>query len=186
MLTKGSKILIREDGQRANVEALQISDLVFDPLKDQYVEIVDILRRKVLFSKYEKPQDHPLYPSLIRHGSVSTNRPNCDLLTSPNQPILATFKSGESGGYPELTKVRAREFVSRSERRQANVEEIEYFAVFTNNPQTFDVSGVLVSGYSSDVYEQSPSDSRQVQFAKKTRSQSINTDHPRVLLKAGE
>lgn len=154
MLTQGSMVLIREDGTRKPVEQLQISDLVFDPWADEYVEIVDILSRKVEFDGEMQPWSNPLYPVTLKSGCIAKSRPTTDLLVSPSQPVRHVEKLAQPGSLPILKKSRA-QVLACDPQRQANpriVQDVTYYAVFTQQQRTLDVSGVLLSTFSADVY----------------------------------
>lgn len=89
MLVKGTKIPVREEGQRLAVENLQISDLVFDPFADKSCEIVDILARSVALDPSPRGvTKHPLQPVLLRRDALGQDRPSEGVLVSPSQGIL--------------------------------------------------------------------------------------------------
>ena len=154
MLTEGSMVLIREDGTRKPVEQLQISDLVFDPWADEYVEIVDILSRKVEFDGQAQPWRNPLYPVTLKSGCVAKSRPSTDLLVSPSQPVRHVERLAQPGSLPILKKSQAKVLALNplSDAHPSKIRDVTYYALFTQQARTLDVSGILLSTFCVDVY----------------------------------
>lgn len=146
-------VLVRESGVRKPVESLIISDLVYDSWAGKYVEIVDILSRTI---ELDSAKNEPLFPVCIKQGSIATDRPSRDLLVSPSQVIfyVRCSEKGRSTS-PLLEKGVARAIADRQKAtvRKGLLKEITYFALFTEEKQSLDVSGVLLSTYNSNIYE---------------------------------
>lgn len=152
MLTSGSMVLIREGGARKPVDELVISDLVFDPWAQKYVEIVDILSRKVELEG--DPDKHPLYPIQLRVGSVATGRPHENLLVSPSQVICCIECSSKASEMPVFQKYMASSLLNISEvKYNLHLKEVTYFAIFTEKKQIIDVSGIMLSTFCQDVFK---------------------------------
>jgi hypothetical protein len=79
MIAKGMPVQIRRSGTSVPVERLEIGDLVYDPLIDNYIEIIDILSRKTT-----RLGDAL---TLLPAGQLGMDMPRRDLLVSRQQPI---------------------------------------------------------------------------------------------------
>lgn len=156
MLTKGSPVLVREEGKRRNIEDISIGDFVFDPLANEYCEIVDILAREVAFST---GYDHPLYPVKLEKDSIRPGRPDRTVWVSQSQQIYYVPRQKSQTTIPELLRdeacIVARCF--RNNDAQRKFSSVWYYALFTETKQTLDVAGVLMSTYSTDVYQKTVS-----------------------------
>lgn len=154
MLVKGTRVLVREEGQRLAVENLMISDLVFDPFADNYFEIVDILARSVILDPPPHGQTkHKLQPVRLRRDALGQGRPSNTILVSPSQGILTVSKD-DKGDIPSTQLVTASSISdSATSSGRSSVTKCKYFALFTEKPQYLDVSGLLLTTYSNDVYK---------------------------------
>lgn len=151
MINKGSLVRVHKDGERRRVEDISISDFVFDPFTDEYCEIVDILSREVT---YPTGRDHPLYPVEVHAGAVGPGRPDRTVWVSPSQPLYYVQKGAGRRQIPELQRNLARAVVPiyQNWAQKNQFTSITYFALFTENRRTLDVSGLWLSSYSSDLY----------------------------------
>lgn len=153
MLISGNKVLIRENGTQKLVDDLMISDLVYDPWAQKYIEIVDILSRTVDLYSIEEAGMHPLHPIVLEAGSIAKSRPREDLLLSPSQVIYHVVRSPNLNETPLLRKSKASLIGSPLEKKGKALKAATYFAIFTEVEQTMEVSGVLLKTYSSNIYE---------------------------------
>jgi hypothetical protein len=150
MLSQGLQVLIRDNGQRESVENLKISDLIFDPVEKQYVEIIDILAREICL----EASSSPLNPVTIKAGSVLPGRPSQDLLVSPAQTIVFPKIYG-TAKYPIITRLAASSFAENAKDSQtAEPNRIKYFALFTENSQLMEVSGVFLETYRACIFSE--------------------------------
>lgn len=153
MLTKGNRVLIREDGTRKPIEELLISDLVFDPWGDKYIEIVDILSRTIDLNGAGEGGTHPLHPVMIKAGAMVGSRPREDLMVSPSQGIYYMVRSSDWRAPLVLRKGPASSIGVPFENKKVSLNTITYFAIFTEREQILDVSGVLLTTLSHSVYD---------------------------------
>lgn len=157
MLTNGSMILVREEGDRRPVESLQISDFIFDPIADKYCEIIDILSREIRSEWLGEKYEHPLRPVVLDADLLGPGRPTHQTIVSPSQPIL-TVQSSNTLTTPMTANVTAASLATRSERLPRNFlpesAAVTYFALFTTSQQLLDVQGLLMQTYSQDVFQE--------------------------------
>lgn len=149
MFTSGTQIQIRESGTTILVDELEISDLVYDPLKRNYQEIVDILKRTI---KIATNGYHPLRPIQVRAGSAGAGQPSRDLVISPSQCVLDVF--GDQSGHRAIEFILASSLVQRGQAKTLiDLQEVTYFAIFTHNKSIISTEGMLALTYSPAVLE---------------------------------
>ena len=153
MLVQGAMILMREEGHRLAVEDLKIGGFVFDPFADKYCEIIDILARSVVLEPPPEGQNkHPLCPVQLRPDILGLGRPTEPVWLSPSQGILTASKE-KPGRTPVTELVTASRYASgHTSREQCSMAECKYFAIFTEKPQYLDVSGLLITTFTDEVY----------------------------------
>lgn len=94
MMCDGTLIQIRRCGTTKRIETLLIGDLVYDPIADNYQEILDILTRQ---------HDGP--PGLlytIAAGSLMQGRPTADLTVTRQQRLLAFAENNAARRVQEI------------------------------------------------------------------------------------
>lgn len=93
MIARGMTVQIRRSGAAVAIERLEIGGVIYDPLRDDYLEIVDILSRENALPGR----------ALVRIGAGQRGpgRPRRNLLVSPQQPVAVTARPGASA-MPEL------------------------------------------------------------------------------------
>lgn len=129
MISRGMPIQVRRCGTSVRVEHLSIGDIVYDPVRDNYLEIVDILSRDTT----------RLGNRLVRLSadSLTRNRPSSDLFISPQQ-IVGVPQKGHPAGHGWL----------KPEPACKLGEEVdilcELFAIFTENSGWICAAGVLL------------------------------------------
>lgn len=151
MLVKGAPVLCDSEGSRKLVEELQIGEHIYDPLAEKSVEIVDILSRKIDLSKWPRATRAALTPLQIFPASIARNIPYQTVRVSPSQPVFFTDGSGRR-------KVLRCDHASALAKAVDGVESciirrVEYFAIFTEASQVFNVGGLLVQGFSPEIYD---------------------------------
>ena len=155
MLSKGSRILLREDGTECLVEQLTIGTTVFNPLSRKYFKVEDILSRQV---DYSLCRSHPLLPIVIEASEIDVGRPRHRVLVSPSQAIFACERQSEESTYAVASVRTASSLFPRAHDNEAAQEfskYITYYAVFSKQRQFLDVSGLLMQTYDFSVYEKS-------------------------------
>ncbi len=99
MIALGMRVQIRRGGAAIPVERLEIGDLIYDPLRDNYLEICDLLSRE------SGPPGHALIR--IAAGAQGPGRPARDLLVSPQQPVATVAPQPAELSRPEVRLVPA-------------------------------------------------------------------------------
>ena len=152
MLTSGSLVQVDKNGARKRVEDLIISDLVFNPWSGRYVEIIDILSRGIELDATEISRC-PVRPVIVPKGAVSANRPAQDICVSPGQGFFIAVP-GMNGKPAKLAEVMARDLpgISLAEVKRNEILSVKYFAIFTGDAEFMDVSGMLVSTFTPEVF----------------------------------
>ena len=129
MIATGMPVQIRRCGTSIMVDRLGIGDLVYDPVCDNYLEIVDILSRATA------PLDHRLVR--LRAGSLGTGRPSRDLLVSRQQPVGTVAPQGVAG--PVRFGFGAARHLGEEVRIPSRL-----FALFAERPGCICVAGALL------------------------------------------
>lgn len=89
MIAKGMPVQIRRSGTSVAVERLEIGDLLYDPLADNYIELVDIL------SRHSSLLSSPLIR--LRKDMLGQGRGQRDLLISRYQMVMVSTGANSSG-----------------------------------------------------------------------------------------
>jgi len=91
MIGQGMPVQIRRCGTSVLVERLSIGDVLYDPLADNYVEIVDILSRDSTRLGDQLAR--------IRAGQFGRDCPRQDVILSRHQPVAYPDRAHGSGPY---------------------------------------------------------------------------------------
>jgi hypothetical protein len=153
MLTGQTRVQIRAEGGSIAIEDLKISDLVYNPLTQEYVEIIDILHRRLMTR--EGGGEHLLHsngPIEIPEGAISSGRPAAPLVVSSRQMICLARKFQERHP-PRLECVPAQEVPGAIDRSEAVVcGAVDYYAIFFETPQIIVANKALVQAYDPSVF----------------------------------
>lgn len=129
MIAYDMPVQIRRCGTTVPVQQLAIGDLIYDPLRDNFTELVDILSRKPAASQ------NPLVR--IRADRITTGRPNRDLKVSRQQIVGYTEKT-EPGGCARLQFCAAHLLGERSD------ETTCLYVLVPERPSCICVAGALL------------------------------------------
>lgn len=153
MLTAGTYIQIRADGATKPIEQLQIADLIFDPFRGEYCEIVDILSRTTeLFPAPAQCQVSPLHPVRMKVGSVGDGLPRRDLVTSPSQPVMV--RANQRSAKTAFDFSMASTLVENGDAEAVrDATHVTYFAVFTSEEAILVAEGLPTLTYVPSILE---------------------------------
>lgn len=146
MLVSGALVLTGYDKSVTPVEELEVGQLVFSPITEQFLEILDIRRRTVVFDGRSDAPPSSLLPVLLHAGALAANRPYSEMFVSPCQRLYFVQTLAESHLLPQLRGVSAIELANESDAAVPVVTgRYEYHAIFTEYPQLMEVNGVLAA-----------------------------------------
>lgn len=148
MLVSGSRVQIREDGTTKPVEALQIGELVFDPLSGGYNEIIDILIRTVEFGPQDCVVSHSLYPVRVNAKYALLAEQEDEFLCSQGQEILV--KKDDL-----MPTALTPAFASDIQRPQSAspVASVTYHAIFLATSRPLFVNGFLCMSFDPQIFQ---------------------------------
>jgi hypothetical protein len=129
MIAKGMPVQIRRSGTSVPVERLEIGDLVYDPLIDNYIEIIDILSRKTTGLGDAL--------TLLPAGRLGPDKPRRDLLVSRQQPI------GRIARLDSTAPARL-EFEAACRLGEEHMVPSLLFALFCERPGCISVAGAVL------------------------------------------
>lgn len=126
-----------------------IGDLVFCPILDELVEIIDILSRTKKLTAPGVPNRKDWTPVEVPVGAISPNRPFRPLVVSPKQQTFVVNRSQAHRFQPEFSVVAADTlFPSVSH----DLKEVTYYAIFLDAASPIIANGALCMCYGPDVF----------------------------------
>lgn len=129
MIARDMPVQIRRGGTMVPVQKLAIGDVVYDPICDNYVEIIDILSRET------SRLTHRL--ALLPAGRFGAGFPRQDVLVSRSQPVGFTRRP-QGQGLPQLHFGAAHQL---GEELRLNTV---LFAVLPDRPGCINVGGAIL------------------------------------------
>lgn len=132
MIAKGMPVQIRRSGTSVAVERLEIGDLVYDPLADNYIELIDILSRRS--SLLATPLAR-LHTDMLGQG-----RPRRDLLLSRYQMVMVSTSSCS-------LRPASLEFEAAYRLGEEDRSATTLFALFLERTGCISVGGVVLRAF---------------------------------------
>lgn len=129
MIAKGMPVQIRRSGTTVAVERLEIGDLVYDPLADNYIELVDIL------SRHSSLLPTPIVR--LRTDMLGLGRPRRDLLISRYQMVMVS--TGSCASRPASLEFEAACRLGEEDRCATTL-----FALFLERTGCISVDGIIL------------------------------------------
>lgn len=129
MIARDMPVQIRRCGTMVPVQNLAIGDLVYDPLSDNYIEIIDILSRETSLLAHRLAR--------LPAGRLGQGLPRQDVFVSRSQPVAFTGRA-EGRGAARLDFGAAHQI--GDEMRLNTV----LFAVLPERPGCINVAGAIL------------------------------------------
>lgn len=129
MIARDMPVQIRRCGTMVPVQNLAIGDLVYDPVCDNYIEIIDILSRETSRLAHRLAR--------LPAGRLGPGLPRQDVLVSRSQPVAFTERAGGTG--PVRLDFGAAHQIGE-ELRLSTV----LFAVLPERPGCINVAGAIL------------------------------------------
>ena len=153
MLLTGTRIQIRRDGSSKEIERLMISDIVYCPLSDKLVEIVDILSRTVEIAESKDDNEENWAPVLVPQHAISRGCPKAPLYVSPRQQIFV-FQQ-EDACATNVKSVGLVSAIDKFSRNSGNKKFATFHAIFLDHARPIVANGALCMCYGPELFSKS-------------------------------
>lgn len=147
MISKDTRILCANSGDRKPVQDLREGDKVYNPLTQTSVEITNIISKVVVLDRDVKGNLHPLCPIRVDAKSVNGKFPLRTVWISPGQAVLVTSLKHSNTGI-KVIDAQGASMLALSRKGFAldeTLTEVRYFAIFTQQPCYMQCEGLLLS-----------------------------------------
>lgn len=129
MIAEHMPVQIRRCGTTVPVQRLVIGDLLYDPLCDNYIEIVDILSRDTQRLKHRLAR--------IRSGQLGGDAPRQDVILSQHQAVACVGRSQPRGSH-------RLDFGAACDLGEEYRVETRLYALFAERPGCICVAGAVL------------------------------------------